>query len=138
MTPDLDLRSFDHSRPRPAPTSLDGHWLGGGPTTIRLDGLTVVVAIKTECNGCREVVNAHVDEVAGLAMVVVSASDAVDEAWVADRASILVAPRLLEQLEVRWPPFYVVIDPTSSTVVTEGVVFGLEQVAREVASYLSS
>jgi hypothetical protein len=138
VTPDLNVHSFDHARPRPAPTSLVGHWLGGKSVSIELHAPTVVVAIKTECDGCRDIVNAHHDRLAGLALVVVSASDSLDDQWDQTRSSILVAPQLLEQLEVRWPPFYVVIDPTTSTVVTEGVVFGLEQVTQEISSFLSS
>jgi len=138
VTPDLHIRSFDNARPRPAPTTLEGRWLGGGDASIDLDRPTVVVAIKTECDGCRDIVNAHLDEVAGLALLVVSASDEVDREWTDVRSPILVAPKLLEELDVRWPPFYVVIDPSTATVATEGVVFGLDQVALEVTSFFSS
>ena len=137
MTDDFQFRSFDDARPRPAPRSLTGHWLGGAPVSIELTSLTIVIAIKTDCDGCRDIVNARRDRVAGLETIVVSASDELDEQWARSRSSILVAPQLLEQLDVRWPPFYVVVDPASSSVVTEGVVLDLEQVEREVTSFLS-
>jgi hypothetical protein len=105
--------------------------------SIELTAPTVLIAVKTECDGCRDIVNAGLEQVAGLSLIVVSDSDELDDSWDQVRSPILVAPGLLEQLDVRWPPFYVVIDPASSSVVTEGVVFGLEQVEREVSSFFA-
>jgi hypothetical protein len=42
---------------------------------------------------------------------------------------------VLAALDIRWPPFYVLIDPASRRVVTEGVVFDAAQVARETARF---
>jgi len=53
------------------------------------------------------------------------------------RHEIVVAPDLLSLLEIRWPPFYVLIDPRVGTVLVEGVVFGPGQVAQEIKSYVT-
>ena len=58
--------------------------------------------------------------------------------WSDSLQQVIVAPQMLKELDVRWPPFYVLIDPEQRLVVTEGVVFGPAQVAREIASFLSS
>ena len=49
---------------------------------------------------------------------------------------VLIAPALMKELDIRSAPFYVLIDPSSSRVVTEGVVFGPSQVAAEIAGAL--
>jgi hypothetical protein len=43
----------------------------------------------------------------------------------------------LVELGIRWPPFYVLIDPAVQRVITEGVVFAPSQVAAEIAPYLA-
>jgi hypothetical protein len=48
----------------------------------------------------------------------------------------VVAPDVLKELEIRWPPFYVLVDPQERRVITEGVVFAPAQVASEIASFL--
>jgi hypothetical protein len=58
--------------------------------------------------------------------------------WSDSLQQVIVAPQMLKELDIHWPPFYVLIDPEQRLVVTEGVVFGPAQVAREIGSFLSS
>ena len=135
MTPDAGAHSFDRPREREAPASMSGHWLSGEPVTIDLTGPTLVVAIKHHCDGCREFVHSPLSEFEGQRVLVVSATDDPEGEWAGSLQPVLVAPDALAALDIRWPPFYVLIDPESRSVVTEGVVFDAAQVARETDRY---
>jgi hypothetical protein len=131
------VRSFDAPRERPAPASISGVTLRGEPVTQDLDGLTLLVAVKSMCDGCRDFVESDLRELGGLPVVVVSATADESGEWDHARQRVIVAPRVLRELDVRWPPFYVLIDPARGRVLTEGVVFGPSQVAEEISSYLA-
>jgi hypothetical protein len=135
VTPDAGTHSFDRPRERAAPASLSGHWLNGEPVTIDLAEPTLLVAIKHQCDGCREFVHSPLSELEGQRVVIVSATDDPDGEWAGSLQPVLVAPDVLAALDIRWPPFYVLIDPESRRVVTEGVVFDSAQVALETARY---
>jgi len=45
----------------------------------------------------------------------------------------VVSPALLTALDVRWPPFWVLVDPERGRVVREGVPFGPAQIAEAIA-----
>ncbi len=77
------------------------------------------------------------DELAGFQVVIVSATDDDCGEWSCARQPVLVSPDILALLDIRWPPFYVVIDVERAMVVGEGVVFGPSQVAEEVERYLA-
>jgi len=128
--------SFDRPRERAAPTSVHGHWSNGDAIDIELDGLTLIVAVKSNCDGCADFVNSPLDELHGVMVLVLSASDDDEGEWANAVQPVLVAPETLRELEVRWPPFYVLVDPATSRVVTEGVVFGPSQVAMEIGPHL--
>jgi len=132
----LGAHSFDGPRERTAPTTVRGHWTDGDETTIELHGLTLIVAIKSHCDGCSDFVHSPLEELRGVKVLVLSASDDEDGEWSNAARRVLVAPDTLRELEVKWPPFYVLIDPSSSRVVTEGVVFGPAQVAKEIAAHV--
>ncbi|NNN01246.1 MAG: hypothetical protein HKL86_05370 [Acidimicrobiaceae bacterium] len=131
-------RSFDLPRGREVPEVFEGRWLDGTPASIALSEPTLVVAVKTMCDGCRLFVESDLIEFSGLGIMIVSATEDSRGEWSSSRHPILVAPRVLEQLDIRWPPFYVLIDPTSRRVLTEGVVFAPEQVASEISSHLGT
>jgi len=131
-----EVRSFDPPRDREAPDVIEGHWLDGERASMRLTGLTLVVAIKNNCDGCREFVESELSELAGVTVVLVSAAEDTEGEWSKARHPVLVAPALLQRLEVRWPPFYVLIDAVRRRVLTEGVVFAPSQVADEIERYL--
>lgn len=136
MTPAPGVRSFDGPRERKAPEIIEGCWLNGAPASVQLTDLTLIVAVKTSCDGCRLFVESQLDELAQFQIIVVSATADENGEWVNARQSIMVAPGVLEELEIRWPPFYVLIDPRTRRVLTEGVVFAPEQVADEIQRYL--
>jgi hypothetical protein len=131
------VRSFDAPRRRSAPSSFTGVTLNGETRNHSFSGMTLVVAIKTMCDGCRDFVNASLEEFVGIEVVFVSATNDPDGEWAHARHPILVAPGLMKELDVRWPPFYVVIDATTNEIVSEGVVFGPSQVAQEIARFVA-
>jgi len=136
VTSDFNARSFDRPRERVAPTSYRGHWSDGPEVTVALSGVTLVVAIKSNCDGCREFINSNLDNL-HVPVLVISANDDVSSEWVGALAPVLVSPEALAVLDIRWPPFYVLLDPASGRVLTEGVLFGSAQVADEIASHLA-
>jgi hypothetical protein len=96
--------------------------------------MTLVVAVKPDCDGCRDFLRGDLKELSNLDVVVISAVSS-DE-WVDVANDVLIAPELLKELDIRSAPFYLLIDPSSARVVTEGVVFGPSQVAAEIAGAL--
>jgi hypothetical protein len=103
-----------------------------------LVGLTLVVAIKQSCDGCRDFIFSELSELSDVPVLILSATGDDNGEWGDSLQQVIIAPQLLSDLDVRWPPFYVLIDPEQRLVVTEGVVFGPAQVAREIGSFLSS
>jgi hypothetical protein len=132
VTPEINAHSFDRPRDREVPASLSGRWLNGEAVTIDLDVPTLVVAIKPHCDGCREFVHSPLKEFDGLRVIVVSAASDTDGEWDDALQPVLVAPEVFDALDIKSPPFYVLIDPTTHRVVLEGVVFGPSQVAEEL------
>jgi hypothetical protein len=135
VTSEFNARSFDRPRERAAPRSLRGHWSGGDETVVEFAEVTLVVAIKTHCDGCREFIDADLDEL-HVAVLVIGAADDESSEWRDARQPVLVSPDAFRLLDVRSAPFYVLIDPVAGRVVTEGVLFGPSQVANEIAPYL--
>ena len=120
---------------RVAPDSLKGHWPAGPEVTVTLAETTLVVAVKADCDGCRDFLNADLNEL-GVAVLVISRDDAGSSEWIDAKRPVLVSPEAFQLLDIRWPPFYVLVDPIAGRVLTEGVLFGPSQVAAEIASYL--
>lgn len=133
MTSEFNARSFDRLRDRVAPDSFVGNWLGNAEVTINLSEVTLVVAVKSQCDGCREFLEADLAEFSVPVLVV--AQDASTE-WRDTRQPVFVSPDALRVLDVTWPPFYVLVDPVARKVLTEGVLFGAQQVAAEIAPFL--
>ncbi|MBW4030544.1 MAG: hypothetical protein HIU57_07700 [Acidobacteria bacterium] len=129
-------RSIDAPRERSAPR----RYRGRGPTGESIEGefigVTLVVAIKDDCLGCRSALEAPTDAFGDVATLFVAARPSTEPWWVATRHLLIVSEELLRDLDVRFPPFYVLIDAARERVLSEGVVFGPEQVRDEVASYL--
>ena len=136
MTSEFDARSFDRPRERAAPSALRGHWCAdGAEVVVNLSELTLVVAVKSHCDGCQEFINADVSDL-GVPVLVISADDGISSEWHETRQPIFVSPDAFHLLDVRWPPFYVLIDPVAGRVRSEGVLFGVQQVAKEIGPYL--
>ncbi len=130
------MRTFDAPRPRSTPKSFEALTLDGNRVTHVFEGMTLLVAIKSNCDGCRDFVQAPLEEFAGLHVVIVSANATRHDEWSGASHPIVVAPEILELLDIRWPPFYVLIDAARERVVTEGVVFGPSQVYQEILPFL--
>jgi hypothetical protein len=137
VTPEFRARSFDQPRERVVPEHLAGVDLRGEAMSHLVSGPTLVVAVKHSCDGCREFVFSALPELANVTVVVVSATDDPSGEWAGAGQQIMVAPELLRQLDVRSPPFYVLVDVPGPRVVSEGVVFAPSQVAEEIAPYLT-
>lgn len=131
------MSSFDAPRVRPAPDTITGTSLQGEAISRTLNGLTLIVAIKQSCDGCRDFVFSTLSELRDLPFVILSATNDLNGEWIDALQPILVAPQVLVDLDIRWPPFYVLVEPQQHQVVTEGVVFAPAQVAAEIAAYLS-
>ena len=130
--------SFDPLRDRPAPAGYEGT-VRGHPVRATFDALTVVVAVKEGCDGCRDFVfSTDAGALASRAVLVISAHEFSSDEWRAAPRDVVVTPSLWSALDIRSAPFYVLVDPVASRVVSEGVVFAPEQVAREIDSFLSS
>jgi hypothetical protein len=130
------LRSFDATRSRPAPTGYEGFDLDGAPVAGRFTERTLVVAAKPDCLGCHSAVASARDAFGAIKVVIVASEHPHEDFWRDSEHEVVISPSLLTALDVRWPPFYVVIDPASESVVREGVVFGPSQVAAEIADLL--
>jgi len=116
---------------------VTGTTLDGAPFSRTLVGLTLVVAVKQSCDGCRDFIFSELIELPDVPVLILSATGDDNGEWNDSLQEIIVAPQILQELDIRWPPFYVLVDPKQRLVVTEGVVFAPAQVAREIAPHLS-
>ena len=129
------MHSFDRARERPAPLELTGVTLEGAPWSRPLRRITLVVAVKPDCDGCTDFVAGDIGDLSHLDVVVVSSHT--NDQWRAQHRAVLVAPALLEQLQISSAPFYVLIDALRGRVVGEGSVFSPAQVAQEIAPFFA-
>lgn len=127
--------SFDPVRPRVAPDVIEAITLDGVPVLVSLDSRTLVVAVKADCFGCRDMVQSPLDELGDLRCVFLTRELIADPDWVGAPHQVLVSPAGLDALAIGAAPFYVLVDPPNG-VVAEGVVFGPSQVRSEIATYL--
>jgi len=134
---DIRVHSFDAPRERSAPQSIHGLSLSGEPVSIDFEGLTLIVAVKPHCDGCQSFIDGDLHDLANVRVVVVSATLG-DEDWKGARQTVVVAPEFMDALDIRSAPYYVVIDSMNSKVLREGALFSPEQVAAEIASFLTS
>jgi hypothetical protein len=135
---DFRVSSFDPARERPAPTKFQGHSLDGEERTFVLTRTTLVVAVKPHCDGCHSFVHGDAASLEGVDVLIVSARASDDDEWDAAARDVVISPQLLEELQIRSAPHYVVIDPTVSRVVAEGVPFSPAQVANEIVAFLNT
>jgi hypothetical protein len=114
-----------------------GTSLLGDEVVLHLEGVTLIVAIKQSCDGCRDFVLSPLEDFIDTPVVILSATSDFNGEWVGATHPIVVAPDVLKELEIWWPPFYVLVDPQLRRVITEGVVFAPAQVASEIAPYVT-
>lgn len=100
-----------------------------------LNGMTLIVAVKPRCDGCRDFVSGDLDELSEVEVVVVSAVEDVE--WQRVPRRVVVSPATMSELDIRSAPFYVLIDSARRLVVTEGTVFAPGQVATEISPFLA-
>jgi hypothetical protein len=127
--------SFDAPRERSAPRELSGSTLAGKEWRRVLEGLTLVVAVKPQCDGCRDFIDGDLDELDDVDVVIVCAVH--DDEWHGARQTVVVSPQTMSELDIRSAPFYVLIDATRQRVISEGIVFAPAQVADEISPFLA-
>lgn len=108
----MTLRSIDSPRRRPAPSSA----LLDNGAILELSPGTVVVAVKSHCDGCQ----AFLDDLElGQWNVLPLAVD--DE--IAAKDNVITSRALLDALDIQSAPFFVALDGMPLEVVSEGVPF---------------
>jgi hypothetical protein len=132
---EFHFQSFDRARERSAPHELIGVTLDGTPWSRQLSRLTLVVAVKPECDGCSDFVEGKLGDLSHVDVVVISAE--ANDAWRAEHREVVISPLSFEQLQILAAPFYVLIDAPQGRVVSEGSVFSPSQVAQEIASFFT-
>jgi len=100
-----------------------------------VDHPTLVIAVKSHCDGCRDFIYGSLDRFGSLRVLL--ACEKFDDEWLDAPRPVYEAPALLAALDVRSPPFYVLLLAPPSRVVVEGIAFTSEQVASEIASALA-
>ena len=128
----MGLRSIDSPRRRPAPTTAHLTDSAGATHVLTLEPRTLIVAVKSNCDGCRPFVEDLSIEFPGWRLIVVTRDSMPAEAG---HRTVWLAPALMDVLEIASAPFFVALDGSPLNVVTEGVVFAPEQVSRELAEF---
>lgn len=128
--------SFDAPRERDAPSVLIGRGFADEARRVDVTRPTLVVAVKPNCDGCRDFIEGDLSALEAVELVVVARTR--DDEWSGARREVWLAPELMDALLITAPPFYVLIDPGSRRVVAEGAVFDAAQVASEISSYLTN
>lgn len=118
-------------------TTLSGMDLSGRPVLVALEGPTLVVALSTTCDGCRdlaELVRAGSASVAVLGVLrapLAGLPDAEVAAFCETSGRWVLGDDPFDALEVRAAPYFCLID-AQGTVVIEGVAFGRSHVEAHV------
>lgn len=129
------MSSFDQPRQRLVDLRFSGT-VNGAPVIKSITEKTLVVAIKPNCDGCRDFVHSTLQDLSNVNVLVVSESNDANGEWANGNQEVLISPEILATLGIKWPPFFVLIDPATSMIITEGVVFGPSQIAKEIAPFL--
>ncbi len=98
--------------------------------------MTLVVAVKPDCDGCRDFVEGNLDDLWNVDVIVVTAGP--HDEWLAEHRSVVISPSTFEELQILSAPFYVLIDASRARVVAEGSVFSAGQVAHEIEAFLTT
>ncbi|MEI8127695.1 MAG: hypothetical protein WCG86_07785 [Actinomycetota bacterium] len=118
---------MDTPRERPAPERWN--WVGReGREEYVLTSQILLIVVKENCDGCREFLRDPPVELAQYDVKVVAHEGDFGE------SPVYLAPELLAELDIRWPPFYVLVENSPARVVDEGIVFSAAHVAQELTS----
>jgi hypothetical protein len=97
---------------------------------------TLIIAAKEDCDGCRQLIEAPASAFGPVEVLVVVERASEEPSWRSSAHRVVVSPSLLTALDVRWPPFWVLIDPASGTVLREGVPFGVAHLREAITELL--
>lgn len=126
------MRSIDPSRRRPAPRVVSGR-RGRVHEHFEFVAPTLVIAVKSGCHACDDVLRVPADFFAPTTVLFV-AEDSFDQSQEgAER--VLVSTSALRELDLRWPPSYALVEPVSQEIVLDGVVFDAAQVREELVAW---
>ena len=110
----------------------------GETVTLTFDRPTLLIAVKSNCDGCQLFYSSELAEFEDVRVVlVVRDSQSIIEIG-ETRQEIFIGTELLSDLKITWPPFYALVELGPTRVVTEGVAFDPVQVAREIAKFRST
>ncbi len=130
-------------QPAPTPADFGGTTPVGDPVTVTVltpGRWTLLLFLGEECDGCRDFWDAATDPVgSGLAsdehvVTVVRAPGASATTAAARGALVVCAPAAFPAYGVSAAPFFSLVDGSVRSVVTEGLAWGVAQVAALVAS----
>lgn len=130
------MRTIDAPRERPAPQQYHARTLTGDEIVGELHGLTLVIAVKADCDGCRLLLAAPAQAFGDIHLLFVAAESSDEPSWRLSTPPVVVSPELLRDLDVRWPPFWVLVDGDSGVVRAEGVPFGVEHVVEALTPFI--
>ena len=132
----VPARSFDPPRARPVPAIWELRDSHGRERTLPIERTTLLIAVKANCDGCRSFYIENHAWANDLEVVVAATSiDGVDE-FLGGAREVVAAASLLAALDVKWPPFYVLVGADPPHVITEGVAYAPDQVSEEIAPFL--
>lgn len=130
------MLSFDAPRLRPAPTAYLGVTIDGRDCAGIFSRRHLVIAVKSHCDGCRELLSCDPDSF-GIPDVLFVYDEAPTESWIANvHHEVVVSPALLTALEVRSPPLWILVDGEAGRVIAEGVPFGVTDIRDALAQLL--
>jgi hypothetical protein len=95
---------------------------------------TLLIAVKANCDGCRNFTDDEMEPLAQWPVLLVAHDLASAQEFRGSRNKVWCASELLDALDVKWPPFYLLIGPRPARVLTEGVAFDAAQIAAEIKS----
>ena len=132
------MHSFDAPRARQVPTSFGGITPDGEPVSDTFAPHHLIIAVKESCDGCAELLEASYGayDKLGIEILFLAGAHSNETAWLDSSHKRLVSPELLTTLDVRWPPFWMLIDGANGTVIAEGVPFGVAHLINEVRAFL--
>jgi len=130
------VRSFDDRGERPVARAYEGRLRSGALTQRTFATRTLVLAVKGNCDGCAALLRTPLEAFGGVPVLVIAATELDEPAWRDSSLDVLVSPSLFAALDIRWPPFWALVDGERGCVLREGVPFGAEQIVADVADLL--
>ncbi len=120
-------RSVDPPRPRDIPTQI----VSDDGTVVAFTSPTLVVAVKTNCDGCAAFYDGDLTPLGDVAVYLIAREPS--PTWHTSRHRVLVAPSAFDALEIRSAPAYVLVSGHPPRLVSEGIAFEPQQVADEIS-----